>query len=153
MSLKYVSAREQRRTALSDGLKNLHVQSFFYATDEAGLELIEPALRCYDTRGDAIRRGELGLAKGVLAAGYNVAVTDKYWYRHDFRVANAAATKRMCHAASRHTKSWCGNGDTHCADSYMGLNHNPFESLFVKSNRMDGRWKKARVPSIHTKHD
>ena len=62
-----------------DGLKNLHVQSFFYATDATGLELIKPALRCYDNRADAIRRGEMGLAKGVLEAGYNIAVTDKFW--------------------------------------------------------------------------
>ena len=113
-----------------DGLKHVHVQSFFLVTDQVGLEIIRPALGCHSTKVDAIYQGEVNISSRILAAGYNIASMDKFWYGHDF--TNATATETLCTAVSR---GGAHNGDTQYAQSYFGMDHNPYENMFVKVNR------------------
>jgi len=53
------------------------------------------------------------------------------WYDHDF--ANTSLTQEKCTAVARTASKY--NGDTQFADAYFGMNHHPFESIFVKVNR------------------
>ena len=133
----YCCAHDQtdckRSCSEKDGLKYLHVQSFFLVTDRTGLEIIRPSLACYDNKVDAIFNGEILFTNRILGSGFNVASMNKFWYGHDFREANATAS--LCTAVAKVTPTY--NGDTQFAKSYFGMDHNPYESMFIKTNRGD----------------
>lgn len=119
------------------GLEKLHVQSFFFGTDEIGLEVIKPTLRCHNSRSQAILESEIGMSRSILQAGYNLAALDKFWFRHDFN--NRNLTERMCRSVAEFSVPH--RGDTHFESAYFGMDHHPFESLFIKTNR----WKSQSI--------
>jgi len=49
---------------------------------------------------DAIAHGELGASNRILAAGYNIASMDTFWYGHDF--TNFKLTLEMCVAIGKY---------------------------------------------------
>jgi len=111
-------------------LQNIHVQSFLLATDSVGLAIIRPALQCFDAKIDAVDHGEVAISRLILKEGYNIASMDKFWFGHNF--SDVRSTKKMCGSVA---KTNAFNGDMQYQDAYFGMTHNPFESVFIKTNR------------------
>ena len=106
----------------------LHLQSFLLTTDVAGLRVVRPLLQCHETKNDAIAHGEIAFSQAILKAGYNLASMMTYWSNHDFR--NITSTMRKCKA-----NPFVWAGDVMLPKRYFGMYPNPFELMFVKTNR------------------
>ena len=114
-----------------EGLKYVHLQSFFLATDTVGLDLIYPSLKCFESKQAAIDHGELAISLRVREAGFNIASMDKFWFEHDF--TDVQLTAELCTAVAHVTPTY--NGDTQFPRAYFGMDHGPYESVFIKTNR------------------
>ena len=121
-----------------DGLDQVHLQSFVFVTDNTGLQVIRPALGCYNSRQEVIVHGEIGLSRQIRLAGHNLASLDKFWYHHDFQ--NVSRTRQMCESVARMAAPF--QGDTQFEGAYFGMDHHPAESIFIKINRGETRMHK-----------
>jgi hypothetical protein len=141
-----------KRCSDPDGLDDLHLQSFLFATDKLGLQLLLPLIRCHDSKVEAISEAEIGMSRRIRKAGYNLASMDKFWFHHDFN--NQSLTLDMCQSVAEVTEPH--RGDTQFLGAYFGMDHNPYESLFIKTNRGESqsnklytRWSTPTVSRAH----
>jgi hypothetical protein len=95
-----------------------HLPSMLLATDNVGLDLILPNLKCYTTKKEAIIEAELEMAWMVMAGGYKArsiqaSFTDDYW---------------------RSACSRPGQGELPLErNGYYGGNIQPYEVIFIKT--------------------
>jgi len=107
------------------GGNSLHVQSMLLATDQEGLEIAKKTgVFCNEnyTKAQALTK-ELLFSRAIMNAGYNIGCMLLAYDNLDFR-------KVKCENAN--TKH---QGDPLFGSSYFGINVNPFEILFIKTNR------------------
>ena len=88
----------------------------FWATDDVGLVLPGPFLRCYDKLFDAVLHRELELTYAFLDAGYSIlplmlVAQDPNYFRD------------------------CRNDDLYFPKRYWGIDLSPLELMFFKTNR------------------
>ena len=84
---------------------------------------------CSDSKLKVIAKSEVGMSQAVLRAGYNLAGLVAHWRGHDF--LQREETQRKCEAVY----SSIGAGDQMHAGRVFGTDPNPFELMFVKTNR------------------
>ena len=76
---------------VKDGLHPVHVERDFarWQRFKGGIRALNqtgPALTCPVDYAIATRQGEVGASQTVLSAGYNIAVTERFWHGVDFRL-------------------------------------------------------------------
>jgi hypothetical protein len=70
-----ISCEGMQSTVLNAYLSSPHVQTWLFAVDREGLQILttaETPLQCHADREDAIINGELGASMAILDAGYNI---------------------------------------------------------------------------------
>eukprot|EP01117_Protostelium_nocturnum_P016672 TRINITY_DN6660_c0_g1_i1.p1 TRINITY_DN6660_c0_g1~~TRINITY_DN6660_c0_g1_i1.p1 ORF type:complete len:366 (+),score=84.45 TRINITY_DN6660_c0_g1_i1:73-1170(+) len=93
-----------------------HVQSMVMATDELGLEIMRPRMKCFEDRLSAVCEGEVHLTKLILNARFKVALTAANSYKKNyFRL--------------------CTSSDYLYPGKYYGGVPQPHEMIFIKTNR------------------
>ncbi|KAJ3283430.1 hypothetical protein HK104_010391 [Borealophlyctis nickersoniae] len=97
-----------------------HVQSMLIALDRVSLQIIEPALKCYQNIEKAIWEGELVLADMIRREGYNVDVVMSAFH-------GVKNYQENCEGIGPHNP-WHTN-------TYFNRSFHPFETIFHKSNR------------------
>eukprot|EP00854_Cymbomonas_tetramitiformis_P008794 gene8794-10421_t len=118
-------------------LSRLHLQSFAFATDRVGLDLILPRIKCgrrTPNKDFLIQHIELGMSAAILEAGYNLASTMHIWDQHNFQNVSASAAKCQVIEAAQpsHMRS-----NVQRFRGYFGMTPHPFEFMFLKSNQED----------------
>jgi hypothetical protein len=76
-------------------LNHLHVQSMFFVTDEAGVDLMNNTMSCLNTsnKWDVILKQEVGYSQRFLAGGWNIAALEEYWRGHNFQDFDSTLSK------------------------------------------------------------
>ena len=123
--------------------EKLHIQSFLLVTDMTGLNIIRPSFRCYEKKQDAINNVEVAVSQKILKAGFNLASMMAFWYDHNFN--DKYNTLRKCNIISSKT-----GGDLMYPNQYFGMDPNPFELMFVKTNRRIAETKAIEFYSRYT---
>lgn len=104
--------------------KKPFISSAFLATDRIGLEIgINDNIFHFSTikmnKNDIIIKKELGLSKAILKAGYNIVSMLQYYKNVDLS-KHISPISSICHLNP---------------DRYFGININPYEIIFIKTNR------------------
>ena len=99
-----------------------HVQSMMFCTDRIGLKILKKKIFCHDAiefqkiynngRKDFIVKFEIGMSKAILEQGYRIAA---------LYIADKLKNK---------------TGDIWGDGKYFGTTMNPFETMFIKANRI-----------------
>ena len=105
-----------------------HIQSMVLAFDRRVLPLFLDTVKCYTDKGEVIEKCEVGLSQRVLKEGGNLAVLQLAWRGHNFR--NVSLTMNKAKQFLRGA-----SGDTYVEGGYGGININPLEVVFLKTNR------------------
>jgi hypothetical protein len=105
-----------------------HIQSMVLAFDRRVFPIFLDTVKCYSDKDEVVEKCEVGLSQRVLKEGGNLAVLQLAWRGHNFR--NESSTKHKANQFLRGT-----SGDTYVEKGYGGININPLEVLFLKTNR------------------
>ncbi|KAK9787128.1 hypothetical protein WJX73_004056 [Symbiochloris irregularis] len=119
---------------------NPHVQSYFMATDQVGLKILQSAqnvFKCYEEMWDTIYYSEVGSSLAILNAGYTIDSLMLRYKGLDWR---------------NQTNWSCNNELNPYAEyAYDGITLNPMEVIFpkVKGFHLDGEWTTPRMAATY----
>ena len=107
---------------------NLHVQSMLWAFSSDSLEFMLERLKCYSNVHDAMINIEVGLSRAMMAHGFRFAST----------MLMLSAKEGIPDANTDAICAWSttsNHGDSYYSGAYVGIDMNPLEMVFFKSNR------------------
>jgi len=100
-----------------------HVQSMVWMTDDVGMEIVRPLIKCYPDKYATVALGEIGLSRTMIENGYNIASLFYAYRGVDFRTDEDHRTN-------------CNNQeDATYPGRYFGDTVSPTEVIFYKNSR------------------
>jgi hypothetical protein len=106
----------------------LHVQSMLWAFSSDSLSFMLERLKCFGDKDEAIHNIEIGLPSALMARGFRFAST----------MLMLSAKEGIPDANTAAICAWSANsinGDHYYPGAYAGIDMNPLEMVFFKSNR------------------
>jgi hypothetical protein len=107
---------------------SLHVQSMLWAFSADILDFMLERLKCFNDKYDAIMNIEVGLPRAMMARGFRFASTMLMLSAKEGIPDDN--TDAICAWSTNHV-----NGDHYYPGAYAGIDMNPLEMVFFKSNR------------------
>jgi hypothetical protein len=101
-----------------------HIQSNVLGFTRKTYQIIYDTLGCWNDKLDVINKAEVAYSNNVLNAGYNLFVMMLYYKGHDFTDKEKTAEK--CKGIT---------DDIYYPGKYFGIDYNPLEVIFIKTNR------------------
>jgi len=106
-----------------------HVQSMMFAMDAECLQLLFPTIFSHnhptDNFGDTVVQKEIAMSQLVLKKGWNISCTAKKYQGVDYRLVRKNINPST-------NDAW---GDSIGPRRYFGTDHDPYELVFIKTNR------------------
>lgn len=106
------------------GVSFSHVQTMAWYTDDIGMEIIRPRLRCYEDKIETVVEGEIGISRAIIDKGYNIASLQYAYLGVNFRDDEKYRTR--CNDCN----------DATYPSNYYGQSVTPTEVVFFKNTRV-----------------